>query len=383
MPVSDVSYDFSIGLHTRVMPFHALFLIGRPIFPVRGEDHLQPHWKELISLPVYPWGRTLFGGEWEDVAAFCHSENLDGVELYTGYEYLNPSDIPTGLVKSVHLPFHSGWLEMLEETRQKNTETGKTAEETSQNTTRFQAPFFPCSTHQDFIAAIRLQLERAARINAGYAVYHIGYYHTTEMLTQTYARADREVLERSAEFLNELVAPFPGGEPPVRLQFENLWYPGLTYTDPEAILSFMDLLEFENYGFLLDTGHLMNHITTSDAEADCITSVCQCIETLPPEIINQIDVVHLHWSGSYSLRQERLRRGIPNGFDTMQRHDQETFAFQHATLIDQHRPLSLPEAWTMVEMVGPSVVVHECIPKTLNELKGFLAMQRGALKQKK
>lgn len=344
---------------------------------------MRPKPKELINIPVYSWGRSIFGGEWEDVTQFCRDYMLDGFELYIGYEDIRPSEIPSGFVRSVHLPFHSGWLEMMEEEK-KPMPRGKNENGDGDNScnicsTRFEKPFFPCSTHHDFITALRLQLERAARINAEYAVYHVGYYHTAEMFLQTYALDDREVLEAAAEFLNALVSTFPGGEPPVRLQFENLWYPGLTYTDPDAILSFMDLLEFSDYGFLLDTGHLMNRITTSDAEADCIAEVCQCIETLPPEILSQIDVVHLHWSGSYSLRQERIQRGIPNGFATLKRHEQETFAFQHATLTDQHRPLSLPEARKMVEMIAPRVVVHECIPKTLDELKGFLVMQRGAL----
>ena len=340
---------------------------------------------ERINLTCYPWGRSIFGnGEWEDVAAFSRAEGLDGVELYTGYEDINPAEIPTGLVKSAHLPFHSGWLEMMEEENKlKNRgihENGNRSIAGNEGPTRFEKPFFPCSTHHDFLAAIRLQLERAARINAGYAVYHVGYYHTKEMFLQTYAKDDREVLEAAAAFLNELVASFPGGEPPVHLQFENLWYPGLTYTDPDAILAFMDLLAFSNYGFLLDTGHLMNRIATSDEEADCIAAVCRCVETLPPEILDRIDVVHLHWTGSYSLRQERIRRGLPNGFAALERHDQETFAFQHAILTDQHRPVSLPAAREMVEMIAPSVVVHECVPKTLEELKGFLALQRGALK---
>ncbi|KAF1074030.1 hypothetical protein MKMG_02028 [Methanogenium sp. MK-MG] len=305
------------------------------------------------------------------------------MELYTGYEDVAPSDIPAGLVRGVHLPFHSGWPEMLEDNNKINTEerAGNGEPPGSKGTTRFEPPFFACSTHQDFIAALKLQLERAARLHAGYAVYHLGYYHTAEMFTQTYARDDRDVLERAAEFLNELVSTFPGKEPPVPLQFENLWYPGLTYTDPDAILCLMDLLEFSNYGFVLDTGHLMNRIASSDKEADCITAVCGCINTLPAEIVKKIDVIHLHWSGSYSLRQERIRRGIPNGFDTMQRHDQEAFAFQHAVLTDQHRSLSLPQARTMLEMVAPSVVVHECIPKTLDDLTTFLVTQRASLKQ--
>lgn len=50
---------------------------------------------ELISLTAYPWGRSLFGGEWTDVAAFCQKNSLNGVELYTGYEDVPPpSDIP-------------------------------------------------------------------------------------------------------------------------------------------------------------------------------------------------------------------------------------------------------------------------------------------------
>lgn len=349
---------------------------------------MQSPWKELISLPIYPWGRSFIGDRWEDVAIFCREEALDGVELYTGYEDLPPSDVPAGLVQGVHLPFHSGWLEMMEDEqgRERDSETmanpGRTEEGNiggSEGTVRFQTPFFAFSTHHEYVAALRLQIERAARLHAGYAVYHVGYYHTAEMFTRTYARDDRDVLEQAAVFLNELVADFPGNEPPVTLMFENLWYPGLTYTDPDACLAFMDRLEFSNYGFLLDTGHLMNCITTSDKEEDCIATVCDCIEILPKEVLNRIDVVHLHWSGSYSLRQERIERGIPNGYDCMERHDQGMFEYQHATLTDQHRPLSLLEARRMVEIARPSVVVHECIPKTLDDLTTFLALQRGAL----
>lgn len=200
---------------------------------------MQPHWKELISLPVYPWGRSLFGGKWADVAAFCREEGLDGVELYIGYEDVSPSEIPAGLVHSVHLPFHSGWLEMMEK-EQRNRENRGGSDRTGRGEipavtgpVRFEPPFFACSTHHNFVAALRLQIERAARLQADYAVYHLGYYHTAEMFTRTYARDDREVLEQAAAFLNELASVFPDGEPPVRLQFENLWYPGLTYTDPD------------------------------------------------------------------------------------------------------------------------------------------------------
>jgi len=349
-------------------------------------------YRELINLAVYPWDRARFGGTWEDVAAFCRRHGCAGIEMYTGYEPA-PADIPPGLVRGVHLPFHSAWPEMMAAAREEERAARTTDPDNSNNSNNSNDPtntsvpgaldpsFFPHTTHASFLAALRCQLERAAAIGAGYAVYHVGYYHTAEMLTRTYAMDDRAVLERAAAFLNELARAFPGGEPPVPLMLENLWYPGLTYTDPDAILAFMDGLAFDGYGFVLDTGHLMNRIAASDDEDDCIDAVCETIHALPAAILDRIDVVHLHWSGSHSLRQERLRRGVPNGFATMARHDQETFAFQHAVLTDQHRPFTSPRVTEIIEALAPTWVVHEFIAGTAEEQAEALAVQRGALRE--
>ncbi|MBT8508658.1 hypothetical protein AZH53_09600 [Methanomicrobiaceae archaeon CYW5] len=355
-----------------------------------------PHsYSELINLAVYPWDRARFGGTWEDVARFCAAHGCAGVELYTGYEPM-PEDLPPGLVRSVHLPFHSAWPEMMaaareEEQEQELEEDGTAPAGDPNNATTSNDPgnasvpdpldpsFFPHTTHASLLAALRLQLERAAEAGAAYAVYHVGYYQPVEMFLQTYAMGDAGVLDRAADFLNELARAFPEGEPPVPLMFENLWYPGLTYTDPDAVLSFMDRLAFKGYGFLLDTGHLMNAVALSDDEDDCIDAVCDCIRALPPAIVEKIGVVHLHWSGSHSLRQERRRRGVPNGFFEMARHDQETLAFQHAVLTDQHRPFTSERCGEIVEAAAPEWVVHEFIAGTAEEHGEALRAQREAL----
>jgi hypothetical protein len=363
-------------------------------------------YNELINLAVYPWDRARFGGTWADVAAFCEGHGCAGIEMYIGYEPM-PEDLPPGLVRSVHLPFNSAWPEMMAaaggtEQEEKELEEHEKEEGTapamdpdnpidannpnnSSNPTSISAPdpldpsFFPLTTHASLLEALRRQLERAADAGAAYAVYHLGYYRPVEMFLQTYAMGDGAVLEEAAAFLNELVSTFPNGEPPIPLMFENLWYPGLTYTDPDAILAFMDRLEFERYGFLLDTGHLMNAVALSDDEEECIDAVCECIHALPPEILNRIEVVHLHWSGSHSLRQERLRRGVPNGFFDMARHDQEAFAFQCAVLIDQHRPFTSARCREIVAAVRPEWVVHEFIAGTAAEHGEAVRVQRGAL----
>jgi hypothetical protein len=60
--------------------------------------------EEFVNVTIYPWDRTCFDGKWDGIANFCCSHDLDGIELYTGYETL-PSDIPAGLVRGVHLHF--------------------------------------------------------------------------------------------------------------------------------------------------------------------------------------------------------------------------------------------------------------------------------------
>ncbi|HDQ07258.1 MAG TPA: hypothetical protein ENN44_00500, partial [Methanoculleus sp.] len=345
---------------------------------------------ELINLAVYPWDRARFGGTWDDVAAFCAAHRCAGIEMYTGYEPAH-ADIPTGLVKGVHLPFHSAWPEMMAAAREgEGLASPDQGRKPGAGTTPHDTPvaagpdpldpsFFPHTTHASLQAALRCQLERAADLGAAYAVCHVGYYRPEEMFTRTYAMGDGAVLGRAAAFLNELAGAFPGGEPPVPLMFENLWYPGLTYTDPDAILAFMDLLAFERYGFVLDTGHLMNKVATSDDEDDCIDAVCKTIRALPAAILDKIEVVHLHWSGSHSLRQEHLRRGVPNGFAAMARHDQEALAFQYAVLTDQHRPFTSPQCREIVAAARPDWVVHEFVVTTAEEHGEALDMQRGAL----
>ena len=363
--------------------------------PPTAADEAKPHsYHELINLAVYPWDRARFGGTWADVAAFCRSHGCAGVEMYTGYEPV-PGDLPPGLVGGVHLPFHSAWPEMMAAAgEEKEKEEGTVPAGDPDNSIDANNPtnptnastacpldpsFFPHTTHASLQAALRCQLERAADLGAAYAVYHVGYYRPVEMFTQTYAMGDKAVLERAADFLNELVSTFPDGEPPVPLMFENLWYPGLTYTDPDALLTFMDRLAFERYGFVLDTGHLMNKVARSDDEEDCITAVCECIHALPAAVLERIRVVHLHWSGSHSIRQERLRRGVPNGFDTMARHDQEALAFQLAVLTEQHRPFTSARCRKIVAAVRPDWVVHEFIAGSAEEHGKAMVTQRRAL----
>jgi len=322
-------------------------------------------YEELMNYTIYPWDRTCFDGKWEGVEAFCRDHHLEGIELYTGYEPL-PSDIPAGLVRGVHLPFHSGWLELMhldeEESRKK-----------------FDSSFYVCTTLEELYSGLRLQLANAAHLGAAYTVFHLSYSLPEELFTYQYGLNDAEVLQEAAVFLNNLVSTFPGREPPVRILFENLWYPGCTYADPQPILTFMDELNYKNYGFLLDTGHLINYVAGSDDENTCIDAVLSCLKNLPASIIDRMDAVHLHRTECQVIRAIREERGIPAGFETMQRHHQEQLAFQYAGQIDQHRPFTSPRVREILDAVSPAFLIYEFVSGSLPDRVDSLSMQRAAI----
>lgn len=321
--------------------------------------------EELVNLTIYPWDRACFDGKWDGVELFCRTHHLDGIELYTGYEPL-PSDIPPDLVRGVHLPFHSGWLELMHLDERESRK-------------RFDSSFYVCTTLEELYTGLRVQLDNAAHLRAAYVVFHLSYSLPEELFTGCFGLSDAKVLQKANVFLNNLVSTFPGGEPPVKILFENLWYPGCTYTDPEALLTFMDNLSFDNYGFLLDTGHLMNCIAGSDDENAGIDAVLSCIENLPSPILGRMDGIHLHRTECQAIRAIREERGIPAGFEQMQRHYQEQLAFQYAGQIDQHRPFSSPRAKEILDAVSPAFLVHEFVSGPLPDREESLSLQREAL----
>jgi hypothetical protein len=151
---------------------------------------------------------------------------------------------------------------------------------------------FGGNDRQDVIGNFRSSLENAASINAGYGVFHVAYVELDHVFTRDFGVSDIEVMDTTAEFLNESVSVFPNGEPPVKLFFENLWWPGLNLLDPAATMHFMDSLEFGNWAFTLDTGHLMNAIMNCTEEKTAIDSVLEVLGRYSEDIIDMIEGMH-------------------------------------------------------------------------------------------
>jgi hypothetical protein len=206
--------------------------------------------EQLINFSTYSLDTDRFDNDWSAIAAYTHNlGGIAGLELLIGYEPLPV--IPAGLVWAVHLPFWITWLDVW---RQGEVGLARYFPDVNRQWLQF---YCGGPNAAAMIATQRQVWLAAASLNPAYAVFHVSHVEPADVFTRRYGYNDLEVVEATAELLNAVAATFSQGEPPVRLFFENLGWPGLTFTANEPAERLAECLKFDNWAFLLDTGHLM------------------------------------------------------------------------------------------------------------------------------
>ena len=323
--------------------------------------------KELINFSVYSFSLERFNGDWLAVQDYVNQQQVDGLELLISHQPV-PEGIPAGLVVGGHLPILISWLDIW-------------------NNDHLGADMDPdlwqyvCKgTNQKEIIHHQVQaITQAAKLQAQYAVFHVSSVSLSEAFTQDFCSSNEDVLAASATLLNAIASGFPGGEPPVRLFLENLWWPGLTFLNNAQVEDFMAQLEFDNWAFVLDTAHLFNtqhHLRSEEEAIDCLLELHN---HLSPEVREKIEGLHLNISLSGVYQQDMLAKGLPDGWDEMTFSRQFQLAKLHVGQIDVHHAFSSPRVREIVAAVSPNYLTHELVSIHPEEFDAFLQTQRTAL----
>lgn len=320
--------------------------------------------QELINFSIYEEDLKRFNHNWEEVRTFTKQEGLDGIELLIGSGMATPN-IPDGLVKTVHLPGWFGW-----------TRTWKEPHTVPADCDPSEIMYyFGAATPDELQHTFQINIELAANLKAAYGVLHVSHVELEEVYTQAFRYNSKEVLSAAASFVNTACSHYRNGEPPVTLAFENLWWPGLTFRSEEEVQYFTDLLDFDNWMFLLDTGHLMNGLDVR-SEQEGIQKVVFALEQLSDETIQRIQAVHLQCSTSESYQQTYLRCNPPPSFSTMPYCGKMIELMGHIPCIDEHRPYSEKSCTKILDLVQPEYLVHEFITRSKEELREKIRKQK-------
>jgi|GEM_PF-186815 len=319
--------------------------------------------QQLLSVPEDRVGRNHHRYSWEVVGSFIRAEGLDGIELVLG-KGRGRLPVPDGLVKTVHLPIWPGWIRPW-----RDPQSIPAGHDPAGIAAHYGAP-----TPEKLMERFCRNLGRAAEYQAAYAVVHASYHEPEETLAQPGRYRSREILATVASFANALASRYPGGEPPVTLAFENHWLSGLTFLAPGDTEYFAGLLSFDNWIFVLDTGHLMNTLQVR-SERKGILDVIRVIDRLPVAMRQRIRAVHLHCSTSGgSQHAESPPLALPGRTSREAR----TLADYHRQ-IDEHRPFSNPACRKIVAMLRPGYLVHEFVANTPDAMQAAIRQQKALL----
>lgn len=300
--------------------------------------------KHLYNFSYYQ-PLTDIPGSSPDVNERLESMGCDGLELFTLFEEV-PAEY-RGVSPGVHLPFAIDWYRAWS--------GGLRDEECGADGMEY-ATFG--RDREEMVGNVRKAIAYAAEADPAYGVLHAGNTDLDDVMHRKHRTDDRKVLKAFAEFVNQVVSGFRGGEPPFRLAFENLWWSGLKLTGEWEFRLLEEELEFDNWGFCLDTGHMMNTLDSARDEASAIDGLLRIFEGYSDDMKDRIGTVHFHLSTSADYRSSFIEEDRPES-ETVQ----ETIArsYPHVMKIDQHRPFSDPRCVLLIDALHPDFVTHEMI----------------------
>lgn len=285
---------------------------------------------------------------------------IEGFELFTLFEPVDLAYYHVPQVTSVHLPYaidwHSAW-----EGRHYDTDVG-------------DVRYFSFGADRDeMVANLKYAIDCAVPLNPAYGVLHAGNTDIRQVLARKHRDDGGVVLKDFAELVNRVVAQYSNGEPPFKLAFENLWWEGLKLRSPDEWRILEDRLEFDNWGFTLDTGHMMNTCDGAYDEDSAIDSVLDIISRYPKDMTDRIGTVHLQLSTTAEYRSTFKTEEFNENSDLsgiMER------AYHHAGSIDQHRPYSSKRVTEIIDRIAPDYVTHELYGSISKDRFGDILQQR-------
>lgn len=323
--------------------------------------------KKLFHLSTTPKQLRLFDGDWEEIQHFVVKNEMDGIELGLTLEY-ELSQIPKELIKGVHLSFYPMWLDFWKGNRAKLEALFESKGAIIQ--------YYKGESPKDIVDSYRKQYERAKMLEAEYMVFHVSHVLPEDSFTYQFGYTDREVMEATIELVNQA---FPIEEDGPLLLFENLWWPGLNYKDPELTKWFIEQIHYPNKGYLVDVSHLILNNNQIGTEREAYEYIRKTMEALG-ETKKWIKGIHLNKALPKRYMQRDRSYLLKKYQQTQDSRQKLSILKKHIHALDGHVPFDHPMAKKIVSCINPVYCVYETAPESRYELAYFIKKQNEALK---
>lgn len=288
----------------------------------------------------------------------------DGIELLTGYGSVDAA--MAELTEAVHLPYATDWYGVW---------SGRISVPEDMADENVSHMFYGRS-RDGICEAIRRAIAEASVLDPGHAVLHAGNANTDDLMVREQSDRDEDVLLALAEAVNAAISRLPGGRPPMRILFENLWWPGLTLRSPSGFRILERKLEFDDWGICMDTGHLLVALGGTDTEDEAIDLLLRTVDSYPGDMMDRIEGMHLHLNTSAGfMRGYRKSQTVPGT-----REGRIAASYDLICGSDSHDPFTSSRVRDLVDAVSPMTVTHEMKTQDPSGMMSDFICQRSIFK---
>ena len=225
------------------------------------------------------------------------------------------------------------------------------------------------------IERFRADFRLAEHYGAEYVVFHVSDAGIAEAMSGRYRHTSAEVIDATCDLLGEVLS---GMDYRPQLLLENLWQPGLTFTEPEMTRRLLEGVPYESVGIMMDTGHLFHTNEGIRTQEEGLNYIHAMLDR-HGALAERIRGVHLHQSiTGETARQMRL--GPPALGETYEARAWQMF--EYAFQIDLHRPFTCNGVRELIDRIAPDFLTYEFITDSTTQHKAFLLEQKAALENK-
>lgn len=293
------------------------------------------------------------------------------------------AEISPEMIRGVHMIFYPAWLDFW-----RGDEAALLKEFGSRETWE---GFYMGRDRSALISQFTADLDYAKKVGAAYVVFHVSDVLIEEVFTHCHAHSDREVIDVNIEVINEIL---DGGDYEFDFLMENLWWPGLTMTDPVMTKRLLDGVHYKKKGIMLDLGHLMCANMELNSEEEAIEYIGHMLsehdllrtdtgdgEESGRSLTSYIKGVHMHQSITGAFAKKSLKEVREKGLTLAEDYyDRFSQVYELLGNVDTHRPFTSPEAKGLIERIAPKYAVHELMAKDRVERDAMLSRQSRLLR---
>ncbi|HCX65721.1 MAG TPA: hypothetical protein DHN33_10995 [Eubacteriaceae bacterium] len=328
--------------------------------------------KILVNMVSHESKLNWFGNRWSAFQQFIEDNQMDGAELIFHTDY-SVEDIPHETAVGMHLKYWPTWVDFWNRDKKRLKDEFFNEENASM--------YYGGVSPQVLLDQYRKEMDTASKMNVEYMVFHVADVGIKEAIRKEFYHDDRAVMDATIELVNEV---FKNNRARGWLLFENLWWPGLNFMNPDATKDFFDRISYQKKGFMLDIGHLMLTNPNIGSLEEAGEYIHQVLDR-NKNIIKHIKGIHLN----NALDGIAFLKNVEDCEDPLEQCEREknyweklSIAREYISKMDTHIPFEHDVIASVVKRIDPDYLVYEFLPKDRLEWEKMIKKQHFHLGRK-